>query len=219
MTSIETLNIEHRNEPSSFKLILTLGIAGFISGVVLVGVYFFTKPFIEKNKSEALQTAIFRVVPGAESYKTYKLSGQELVLLEGKPDKSDELIYLGLDKNGKEIAFAIPGAEAGFQDIIAVIYGFDSKTKKVVGFEVLESKETPGLGDKIFKDLAFIENFKSLLVTPHIKPVKKGEKTQENEVECITGATISSKAVVKILNNSISKWEQPIAAYQKTRNE
>ncbi len=42
-------NIPQEKEPSSFRLISALGIAGFLSGVVLVSVYLFTKPIIAKK--------------------------------------------------------------------------------------------------------------------------------------------------------------------------
>ena len=111
--------------------------------------------------------------------------------------------------------FAIPGAEPGFQDIIGAIYGYSAPAKTIVGFQVLESKETPGLGDKIFKDMDFVANFNALAVEPEIEAVKKGEKTSENQVETITGATISSKAIVRLLNKSVEKWQQPIEEYMK----
>ncbi len=64
--------------------------------------------------------------------------------------------------------------------------------------EILDSRETPGLGDKIYKDAAFVANFASLSVDPEIVAVKKGNKSAPNQIDAITGATISSKAVVKI---------------------
>jgi electron transport complex protein RnfG len=71
--------------------------------------------------------------------------------------------------------------------------------------EVLESKETPGLGDKIIKDLEFVGSFRDLAVDPELVAVKKG-RTHENEVDAISGATISSNAVVRIINESNARW-------------
>ena len=62
------------------------------------------------------------------------------------------------------IGFAIPGSEPGFQDIIGALYGYEANGQTIIGFEVLESKETPGLGDKIFKDPDFQTNFTALKV-------------------------------------------------------
>jgi len=81
----------------------------------------------------------------------------------------------------------------------------------VTGMYVLESRETPGLGDKIFKDEAFVANFRALAVDPEIVLVKGG-RTADNEVDAITGATISSRAVVKILNTAHEAWRPRLEA-------
>ena len=44
-------------------------------------------------------------------------------------------------------------------------------------------------------------------------PVKKGQKQYPNEVETITGATISSKAVVRLLNHNLAVWQTAIDEY------
>ena len=72
--------------------------------------------------------------------------------------------------------------------------------------EILESRETPGLGDKIYKDMAFVGNFTELSIDPTIVVVKKNTRSQPNEVDAITGATISSKAVVRIINETQAIW-------------
>ncbi len=206
-------NIPQEKEPSSFRLISALGIAGFLSGVVLVSVYLFTKPIIAKNKAEALKAAIFEVLPGTASYKAFVLSGQQLKEVDANAESDEERIYLGLAEDGSSTGFAIPGGEPGYQDIISAIAGYNPGDDIIIGFKVLDSKETPGLGDKIFKDADFQLNFTQLAVEPEIEAVKKGEKTAPNQVEAITGATISSKAIVRLLNNSMGKWREPINRY------
>jgi electron transport complex protein RnfG len=214
-------NIEgmESREPSAMKLILALGIAGMLSGIILVSTFIYTNPMIIANKKAATEAAIFKVLPQCDHYKTLILEGDRLeekvLLVDGKEEESKEelLAYVGFDENDEVIGFAIPGSEPGFQDIIAAMIGFDASKQAIIGFEVLESKETPGLGDKIFKDAAFQLNFKDLVIEPEILTVKKGEKKNSNEVEAITGATISSKAVVKLLNNTMSQYAPGISAY------
>ena len=106
----------------------------------------------------------------------------------------------------------MPAAGPGFQDTIALLYGYRPGEKIVVGMEVLESRETPGLGDKIYKDAAFVGAFSALSVEPEIVAVKKGTKSQPNEIDAITGATISSKAVVRIINETQAKWSGQLPA-------
>jgi electron transport complex protein RnfG len=88
--------------------------------------------------------------------------------------------------------------------------------------EVLESKETPGLGDKIIKDEDFLANFAALDATLKsdgsalenpIEAVKAGQKEQPWQIDGITGATISSKAVGDILRSS-TEYMLPILAKQ-----
>ena len=198
------------DEPSSFRLIATLGVAGFLSGLILVSMYILTKPTIAANKAEAQRIAIFKVLPGTTSFTPMKLADGKLVEAESP---TGDVIFLGLDEQGGMTGFAISDKEAGFQDFVGVIYGYRPGEKSIIGYEVLECKETPGLGDKIFKDEAFLANFTGLLVEPEIILVKRGEKKNPNEVDAITGATISSRTVVKLLNRTMAKWKGPIDVY------
>jgi len=219
-----TPEIVEEKEPSSIKLILALGIAGLISGIILVGTFIYTDPLIKANKAAATQSAIFKVLKGCESFTTLVLEKDKLVEKvvdpnkEEKNDKDELIIYAGYNANKELLGFAIPGSEPGFQDIIGTIFGYDGSKKVIIGFEVLESKETPGLGDKIFKDADFQTNFTALAVKPEIIAVKKGEKQNPNEVETIAGATISSKAVVRLLNKTMAVWQATIDEYIKENN-
>jgi electron transport complex protein RnfG len=67
---------------------------------------------------------------------------------------------------------------------------------------VLESVETPGLGGEIVSR-AFKGQFASLEFMPEIECVK-GKKEKPNEIEAITGATISSMSVANILNRKLA---------------
>ena len=45
-------------------------------------------------------------------------------------------------------------------------------------------------------------------IDPEIVAVKKGTKSRPNEIDSITGATISSKAVVRIINETHAEWTE-----------
>jgi len=194
--------------PSFFRLVATLGTAGLLSGLVLVGVYLATKPRIERNQAEALQRAIFHVLPGTVTTKALVLRGDQLETHDGKlaDIAGEEAVFAGYGDGGTLLGYAIPGKGPGYMDTIGLIYGYDPKRDVIVGMEVLESRETPGLGDKIISDDKFLNNFEALAVEPEIVPVKGG-KTQANQVDCITGATISSESVVAILEKSVKRWK------------
>lgn len=190
-------------EAGPLRLVGTLAVAGLLSGLVLVGAFLLTAPRIAHNRAERLRAAVYRVLPAATAIDALELVDGRLVHAElGGPG---DLVYACRDAGGALVGFAVPAAGAGFMDTVKVLYGFDPTQRVVVGFQVLESRETPGLGDKIAFDPDFLANFEALVVEPVIEPVK-GDKTQPNQVDCITGATISSEAVVEILNRSIERW-------------
>ena len=191
-----------------FRLIATLGIAGLFSGLILVTVFMATQPLILRNQAEALEAAIYRVLPGATTRKAFVLEGEELVPVEGDGNALplQDAVFGAYNDDGELVGYGIPSEGAGFQDTIKLIYGYDPSKENIVGMEVLESKETPGLGDKIIKDQDFLDNFKALSIKPEVIAVKPGAEKQPNEVDTISGATISSKAVVKIINEGNSRW-------------
>jgi len=199
------------SNPSSLRLVLTLAIAGLVSGVAIIGIYESTLPTITANKARELREAVFKVLPGVSQMQALVHRDGELVVV-GTPDKDEPVIYGGYGDQGDFVGYAIPAAGPGFQDTIGILYGYQPAEKIVVGMEVLESRETPGLGDKIYKDAVWVGGFSALSVEPEIFAVKKGTKNQPNEIDAITGATISSKAVVRIINRAHAAWSVQLPA-------
>jgi electron transport complex protein RnfG len=187
-------------EPGPLQLVATLTVAGMLSGVLLTSAYLLTLPTIEANRAAALRAAVFEVVPGTTSMQKLVLRGTTFVLADGSEGADMVAIYATYDAAGKFLGYAMPGAGPGFADTISLIYGYDPVRQRILGMRVLESRETPGLGDRIFKDPRFVAEFLDLAAMPTIVVVKNGTGSKPNEVDGITGATISSKAVVRILN-------------------
>ncbi len=199
-------NFENKNmESSSLRLVGTLAFAGLLSGLIIVLAFEITLPTITAYKAKVLREAVFKVLPGTVSMKPVAYRDDTLQLVD-KLRKDEQSIFGGYDVKGDLVGYAIPAAGPGFQDTIKLLYGYLPDKRKVVGMEILESRETPGLGDKIYKDLVFVANFDDLSVDPQIITVKKGKKTESNHVDAITGATISSKAVVRIINQANNIW-------------
>ncbi len=192
-------------EPSSIKLILTLAIAGLISGIAIIAIYEATLPTITAYKAKVLREAVFKVLPGVTKIQKLQYIDSKFQPIDSE-ENSPEIIYAGYDSEDNLVGYAINASGSGFQDTIQILYGYIPQNNLIVGMEVLDSRETPGLGDKIYKDVDFKANFRSLTVKPAIVFVKKGMKSASNEVDSITGATISSRAIVKIINKSNSKW-------------
>jgi len=199
------------SNPSSLRLVMTLAIAGLISGIAIIGIYESTLPTITANKARELREAVFKVLPGVSRMQALVSRKGALVVVDS-PEKDEPVIYGGYDDGGAFMGYAIPAAGPGFQDTIAILYGYKPAEQLVVGMEVLESRETPGLGDKIYKDAEFVGGFSALSIEPEIVAVKKGTSSRPNEIDAITGATISSKAVVRIINEAHTAWISQLPA-------
>lgn len=175
---------------------------GLLCGVLIVTVFQLTKPIIEHNRADALKRAIFQVLPEARSSTTFQLTADgRFAILEGQP-AGQALVYGGYDDQQQLIGVAVEAQGMGYQDVIRVLYGYSFEKDAIVGIRVLESKETPGLGDKIEKDTAFVGAFVGVLAP--IEGVKEGDGTGDpHEVDLITGATISSRTVISIINDRL----------------
>ncbi|UCC81571.1 MAG: FMN-binding protein [Gemmatimonadota bacterium] len=208
-----------REEVPSWRLLVTLGSTGAIAGLLLVFVYQATQPAIQAYRAMVLRQAVQEVLKGPERWDTlYVVDGGLVQELPAETDPAGlEMVFLGYHEDGQPIGFAITGGEFGFQDIIDLIFGYDPGTKTVTGMKVLANKETPGLGDKIEKDSVFVAEFDGS-ETPLVG-VKSGRATgAANEVDMITGATISSRAVIAIINHRLELLGPMIAAYLEEAN-
>ena len=197
--------------PNSWHMVRALGGVGILCSLLIVLTFQATLPVITRNKAEALEQAIFKVLPGATQKAAFEVMADgQLELFVGEP-KGERLVFVGYDDSGELVGVALEATGQGFQEAIRLLYGYAPGGQTVVGMEVLESRETPGLGDKIMKDASFLANFVALdvalnaggtgLANP-IVAVKFGQKKNPWEVDGITGATISSEAVADIMRAS-----------------
>lgn len=196
---------------SSVRLIGTLAFAGAVAGMAIVMVFQWAKPIIEAHQAEVLAAAVTEVLGGAERYETVYMENGQFTAQPADTAGKDR-VYVGYDAAGQATGVAMVSEETGFQDIIRIIFGYDPTTGDLLGMKVLESKETPGLGDKIEKDSVFVGGF-SNAGTP-LLGVKKDRATGgHDEVVMITGATISSRAVIGIINHRLDALRDPVSTY------
>ena len=200
----------------SWKLLAMMTGAGAIAGALIVTSYQLTLPKIEEHQGQVMQTAINEVLKAPASYDTLYLAGGTLVkrLPAGTSPKGLSRVYLGHDAAGNRVGFAISAAENGFQDLVTLMFGYDASAHKLIAMKVVGNKETPGLGNKIESDSAFVTGFVNA-VAP-LNGVKKDRgKSTPNDVVMITGATISSRAVIRIIDNAIAHWQPLLDAYHE----
>ncbi len=206
-------------EVSSLRLILTLAVAGVLAGLLIVVVNELTEPRIKAYKALKLKEAVVEVLQGPARYDTLFLVDGALTAELPAGTKAGDLkqLFVGYDEAGALKGVAMARGEAGFQDVVKIILGYDPKMKTLIGMKVLESKETPGLGDKIYKDEAFVQQFFEGPTVP-LQGVKTGAGSgATDEIDMIIGATISSRAVIRIINNAIEEWEPHLQAAAEGR--
>jgi electron transport complex protein RnfG len=191
-------------------MILALGSIALISGVLVVLVFQTTLPLIKENKRIAIEKAVFHVIPGTHSRQDFVIAEQEGAIPSDGRD-AGTTIYAGYDKQDSFIGIAAEAAAPGYQDVIRILFGYKPDCQCITGIKVLKMTETPGLGDKIAKDPAFLNNFHALDARLNdtgngllhaITTVKHGKKTKPWQIDAISGATISSNAIGKMLNAS-----------------
>lgn len=206
----------------SAAMLRTLGGIAMLSGLLVVLVFQWTRPLIEENKRIAIEKAIFQVVPGAVSRRNFVL-GQEGLFPATDKQAVGEKIYAAYDSGGQLKGVALETAATGYQDVIRILYGYDPGCQCVTGIKILKMAETPGLGDKIAKDPAFLANFEALEgrvngqgdgLEHAIVTVKHGSKNKPWQIDAISGATISSKAIGRMINASGQRMFPLIKRYR-----
>ena len=199
----------------SWKLMLTLGLAGAASGLLIVLLYTWTLPGIEAHKAGILRTAITQVLKNPARSDTLYLVGGALTAKAPPADPSAhvERVYRGYDAQGAPIGYAIEARGPGFSETIRLIFGFDLRRQELLGMTVLDSKETPGIADDIERPV-FTSQFAGAKA-----PVVGVKASMQNKppgtIVMITGATISSRAVLRAINTTLARWQPLLEQYER----
>ena len=145
-----------------------------------------------------------------------KISELELTHLFNRRIKDlqfqDKTFYIGYEEDEITIrGYAFPVGGPGFWGPIYGMAGVDPEATKILGLAFYKHSETPGLGGRISEDW-FVDQFKGLpiytiegnknifFLTP------SGNKSSPNQLDAITGATNTSSAVEKFLNQNLDNF-------------
>ncbi len=170
-------------------------VSAFCFGLLIAVAYSAWSPRIEQNKIDKLNRLMNSLLPEATAFRVE--TQLEIKLLKGKTVKSD--IYMALSDSNECLGWAFNAVGPGFQDKIELVIAVDKDFQNFAGFSVLASNETPGFGDKI-KD-SFLRDQFAGAPAGLLELSKTGNpETIDSEIIAITGATVSSEAVVKIFN-------------------
>lgn len=175
-----------------------LMVCAVIFGCLLASLNAAWQPKIEQNEINKFNELAGSLLPDAKQFET----ALEAVPVDiGKGKTYNVEVKKGTDANGKLIGWAFVCEGAGFADKIKLVVGADAPFEKIAGFGVLSSFETPGFGDKInIPDGFFQSQFKGA-PAGELELAKIGDPEQINDkIVSISGATVTSEAVVKIFN-------------------
>lgn len=174
---------------------LTLLIICFIASGLLASVNLITNPKIEAQALKEQTDALNEVISNAETFEAVKKDGKTIY-------------YKAYNENRDLVGFAFMTEIKGYSSLIKTMIGMDTQAT-ITAIKILRQNETPGLGTKIIEVLDNTTIFDAL--AGKTKPIglkswfqaqfSDKNVNQLDQVETISGATISSRAVLDSVKN------------------
>jgi len=183
------------------SMILFVLILGSVLTTALVAVDQITKEPIARNKAVKLQKGILSSlnIEYGEDDVDEKFSAN-IEVIETKGEKA---VKFYRSKTNGDVAFEISGT--GVQGPIEATIALSPSFEEVRGLSIVGQEETPGLGGRIAED-SFLNRFKGKIITSGLAITSPGKAAGDNEVDGITGATLTCSALEELLNSEIEKY-------------
>lgn len=182
---------------STRQMIVTLFMVALVCSIVLSFVYSFTSPRIAETQNELTLAGLKEVSAAQEFVETIP-----------------ETLWRALDSSGSNRGIVFRVFPQGYGGPIPITVGLDLDGK-IIGVRIASAaegmKETPGLGAKI-TDKEFIDQFIGR-TAPEVQIKKDG-----GEIDAITAATISSRAVCVGIKAGIEKYMNYLTARPDKRS-
>lgn len=179
------------------KIIIFVILMGTVSGALLVGVNVYTAPMIAKNEELKLKSSVLDVLEVAYEKKNCLEAFDKSI----KTVEVDKYKFYRAPDNSIALEFYGPGLWSPISGIISL----EKDLKTIRRIKITHQEETPGLGGRIAEE-DYLNQFRNKEVLPRIIFMPEGKSTRKNEVDAITGATGSSRAFEKLINESIQKY-------------
>ena len=183
------------------SMILFVLILGSVLTTALVAVDQLTKEPIARNRAVKLQKGILaslNIKYGENDPNEIFFANVETIITKGGEPKK---FYRS--KTSGDIAFEISGT--GVQGPIEATIALSPDLEQVRGLSIVGQEETPGLGGRIV-EAEFVNRFKGKMVTNGLAITSPGKAAADNEVDGITGATLTCNALEDLLNSEIKKY-------------
>jgi Na+-transporting NADH:ubiquinone oxidoreductase subunit C len=174
-------------------LVFVLVLGTILTGI-LVAVNWYTTPVINKNAQRELQASILQAfgIPYTVGEEEKAFAGSVQTRQAG-----GKTYYVA---DGAGVAFPYSGS--GLWGPINGIVALNPDLSTLKGVTIIHQEETPGLGSRI-TEAAYLDQFRGKDFTSGLKLVPPGKAKGNNEIDAITGATLSPKAFLDILNANL----------------
>lgn len=179
------------------KLIIVLTLISVLSGMILAYTFYTTNDKIIANDELKKQRAIAEVLPGLASYEIQQ--------------KGNLTYYQGYDHEKNSVGIAMEAVGGGFNGEIKLMIGVKPEESRITAIKVLSQLETPGLGARI-SESTFASNFTDKPFGEY-QAVKR-PASDPLEVSAISGATISSVAVINIIQTALKSVQEAFGGGQ-----
>jgi Na+-transporting NADH:ubiquinone oxidoreductase subunit C len=174
-------------------LVFVLVLGTILTGI-LVAVNFYTTPVIHKNEQHELQFNILKAlgIPFDEGQV------EETFARSVKVKQSGGRTYYVAAGTGLAFAYSGSGLWGPISGIVALNPGLST----LKGITIIHQEETPGLGSRITEQ-PYLDQFQGKEFAAGLKLMPPGKSRGNNEIDAITGATLSPKAFLQILNANL----------------
>lgn len=180
-------------------MIVFVLVLGSILSTALVGVNNFTTPLIEKNEELRLKSSVLDALE-----IVYDESNIEQTFTNNvKITEKDETTYF-ISANGD---FALPYEGNGLWGPILGIIALSPDLQSITGLTIMQQEETPGLGSRI-GEAPYLAMFIGKRFAPDLELVSRGKGGGNSQIDSISGATMSSRAFVDLLNAEQDRYEE-----------
>lgn len=176
-------------------------VASFFFGLLIAVANAAWEGRIRQNEEDKFNNLVVEMLPEAESFE---IALENAEVESGRGKKKATAVKKALSADGKCVGWAFKCEGSGFADKIKLVLAVDAGFEKLRGFGVLASNETPGFGDQI-KLPYYRSQFVGAPAVELVLDKTGNEKTIDSKIVTISGATVSSEAVVAIINTFVSQ--------------
>jgi len=187
---------------SKLKNLLFVIVMGSVCAGMLMGIRWYTIPIIEKYQEKVLKGTILNAAGVAYTDENM----DELFETKVKVGGSGESKYYLSPED--DFIFEYKGR--GLWGMIEGVITLKPDLKTIKNLQVISQEETPGLGARIVEK-QFLDSFSGKILDPKLVLTKLKAGGASDKVEAITGATITTQALVNTINDSVTDFREKAA--------